>query len=214
MCHDVVAICSLSFSVVLTAKKKQSRTLWGLQQRKTSNLICQAGENSSFLFPAPVSTQPAPPALKGRLVSLIFLHRDIKVNYTLSSQLSSCGLSTTYLATKVRLLKQYILHDLCKNAENSSSRQCIFINRFFHDCKPRSCIISMRLLHFEKLIKKPGICGKKKHNNCNQGKAGAAPALQGSSSLQGSQPQSLRDLLGHKLLLISHGAYSILRNEL
>lgn len=120
----------------------------------------------------------------------------------------------TYLATKVRLLKQYILCDLCKNAENSSYRQCIFINRFFHDSKARSCIISVGLLHFEKLIKKPGICGKKKHNNCNQGKAGAASARQGSSSLQGTWPQSLRDLLGHKLLLISHGACSILRNEL
>lgn len=161
MWYNVVAICSLSFSVVLTAKKKQSRTMWGLQQRKTSNLICQAGESSSFLFPAPVSTQPPFPVPKGRLVSLIFLHRDIKVNYNLSLQLSSCGLSMTYLATKVRLLKQYILHDLCKNAENSSHKQCIFINRFFHDCKARSCIISMRLLHFEKFIKKLASVGRR-----------------------------------------------------
>ena len=148
MRYSVVAICFLSFSVALTGKKKQSRTMWGLQHRKASSLIWHSGDSSSSLFPAPAPTPTPFPVAKGRLVSLTFLHRDIKVNYSLSSRLSSTVVSPWLIwVPKVRLLKQYILCDLCKNAENSSYRH--------NDCKASSCIISMRLfsLHFEKFLK-------------------------------------------------------------
>lgn len=136
----------------------------GLQQRKTSNLVCQSGESSSSLFPAPASASIPSPVGKGRVVPLIFLHKDIKVNYNLSSRLSSAVASPWLLwVTKVRLLKQYILRDLCKNAGNSSYGQCGFINRSFHnDCVASHCIIAARLFsfHFEKCITKSASVGR------------------------------------------------------
>lgn len=167
--------------------------MWGLQQRKTSNLICQSGESSSSLFPAPASASTPSPVGKGRVVPLIFLHRDIKVNYNLSSRLSSAVASPWLLwVTKVRLLKQYILCDLCKNAGNSSYRQCSFINRSFHnDCEAGSCIIATRLFsfYFEKRITK-SMSGKRTHNNCNQGKAGTAPLCRAAALARPPAPKS------------------------
>jgi len=63
MCYSLAAICFLS-SVALTGKKKQSRTVGGLQQGEPSNRICQPGERGSCLFPAPGSTRT--PSQQGR----------------------------------------------------------------------------------------------------------------------------------------------------
>lgn len=140
--------CNLFFEFFCCSdrKKKKSGTVRGLQQWKPP-AFCQPGESSSFLFPAPASTHTPFPAVRGRLGSPIFLHRDIKVNYNLSRRLSSPAASPRLLwVSTARLLQQYILCDLCKNTENLSYSQGIFINRLFHsNCKARSCITLMRL---------------------------------------------------------------------
>lgn len=126
--------------LLLWQEKEKSGIVRGLQQWKPP-AFCQPGESSSFLFPAPASTHTPFPAVRGRLGSPIFLHRDIKVNYNLSRRLSSPAASPRLLwVSTARLLKQHILCDLCKNTENLSYRQGIFINS-----KARSCITLMRL---------------------------------------------------------------------
>lgn len=176
--------------------------MWGLQEGQTSNLICQAGESSSFLFPTPASTYAPFPVGKGKLVSPIFLHRDIKVNYDLSLRLSSTVASPWLICvTKGRPLLQYISCDLCKNAENLSYSQCIFMNRLFHnDCKASTCIVSMRLLslHLEKFIKKSVSVGKGTTGIVIRERQGH-PLFCKQACLHSTQHHSRRDLLVLKL---------------